>query len=120
MDFPKIDIPSLFSPVYGKLRKYDEDLAKILQLLMSNLSRIFEGGISIPDSLDLETVTVTTDSSADTEFSVAHTLKRVPVGYLVVSRDKGGVVYDSGTAFTITTIYLKCTTTSTVIKVLIF
>lgn len=120
MDFPRLDVVALFSPLYGRLRKYDEDLAKMIQLLVSNLSRMFDGGISLTDNIDAKTVTVTSHAIADTEFAVSHTLKRIPTGYDIVSRDKGGVVYDSGTAFTATQIFLKCTTTSTVIKVRIF
>lgn len=120
MDFPRLDVPPLYSSVYGKIRKYDEDLAKMIQALVGNLSRMFDGSISVSENLDSEIVSVTSDPIADTQFAVAHTLKRVPVGYVIVSRDQGGIVYDSGTAFTATQIFLKCTTTSTVLKVLIF
>jgi hypothetical protein len=120
MDFQRVDIPSLFSPIYGKLRKYDEDLAKTLQVLMGNLKRMFAGGISLDGNVDGQIVTLTTHASADTEFSVAHTLKRIPTGFIVVKRDKGGVIYDGVTAWDSTQIFLKCTTTSTLVTVLIF
>jgi hypothetical protein len=56
---------------------------------------------------------VVTSSTADTEFTVAHGLGATPIGFLVLRTDKGGVVYDSGTAWNDTNIYLKCTTATT-------
>ena len=44
----------------------------------------------------------------DTEFTVAHTLGVIPTTFLVMDINKGGVVYDSGTAWTSTTAYFKC------------
>lgn len=69
---------------------------------------------------------VTTPSNANTEFSVSHTLKdkngnaRVPQGYIVVRNGNGGVVYNGNTPWTSTTIYLKCTTASNNVTILIF
>lgn len=51
----------------------------------------------------------TSNGSADTEDTIAHTLGSVPIGYIVIKQDKGSVVYDSGTAWTSTDIYLKQT-----------
>lgn len=45
--------------------------------------------------------------SANTEFSVTHLLGAVPIGYLVTKISNAGVIYDSGTPWTDTTIYLK-------------
>jgi hypothetical protein len=53
-------------------------------------------------------VTVGDTGAADTEFAVDHPLGRVPAGFLVANIDAAGVVYDSGTAWTATVIYLKC------------
>lgn len=58
-------------------------------------------------------VTYTSNSSANTEDGVPHNLGSVPVGYIVVRINKGGVVYDSGTTWTSSKIFLKCSTTST-------
>jgi len=53
----------------------------------------------------------TSDGSADTEFSVTHTLGVVPIGTIVLGQDKAGSLYqlsDTGTAWTSTTVYYKC------------
>lgn len=53
--------------------------------------------------------------NADTEFTVAHTIGAVPIGFLVTNIDKGAVIYDSGTAWTSTNIYLKSTVANTAV-----
>ncbi len=54
----------------------------------------------------------TSNGSADTEDTVAHGLDSVPIGYIVLKQDKGSIVYDSGTAWTADSIFLKQTGTS--------
>ncbi len=56
----------------------------------------------------------TSNGSADTEDTIAHGIGAVPIGYIVLNQDKGSNVYDSGTAWTSTNIYLKQTGTSVV------
>lgn len=62
----------------------------------------------------------TSNGTADTEDAVPHTLGRVPRGYVAVLQDKAAVLYDSGTAFTTTTLYLKSTAASVAWTVLVF
>lgn len=57
---------------------------------------------------------------ANTEFSVTHYLARVPTGFLLVKSNKACNVYDSGTAWTTSTIYLKCDAANAIIKIAIF
>jgi hypothetical protein len=69
------------------------------------------------ENISGEFQTYTSNAVADTADSIIHTLGSVPIGFIVVRRDKGGVVYDSGTAWTSTTISLKCSTASTVVTI---
>jgi hypothetical protein len=71
-------------------------------------------------NLDAHYVVVGDTGNADTEFSATHKLERVPQGYIVVYADTAGVVYDSGTAWTTSTIYLKCDAANAGIKLLIW
>lgn len=98
---------------------WGRNIERALDDFLSQVTLIVNKGIRFADNFDAQMVSVTT-AAADTEVTVAHTLKRVPTGYLVYSRDKGGTVYDSGTAFTSSNIYIKCTTATTVLKLLIF
>jgi hypothetical protein len=55
----------------------------------------------------------TSNATPDTADSITHTLGSVPIGFIVINMDKGAVIYDSGTAWTSTTISLKTNTAST-------
>lgn len=120
MTFPKLNVSALLTPTFGRLRKFDEELVKFLEQLMTNLSNIFGKAVSLTDNLDCEFIDYTSNGVADTEDTVAHTLRRVPTGFIVVNRDKAGAVYDSGTAWTTTNIYLKCSAVSTAVKLIVF
>ena len=58
--------------------------------------------------------------SPDTEDTTAHTLGKVPTGFFVISQDKAGSLYDSGTAFTATNIFTKCDVASVTFKIIVF
>jgi hypothetical protein len=66
------------------------------------------------------TATVADTGTADTQFSVVHHLGRVPAGFLVTNASKAACVYKSGTAWTVTTIYLKCNAANANIDLLIY
>ncbi len=53
-----------------------------------------------------------TAGAADTEFTVIHNLNTVPRGCFVVRRNQAAQLYESGTAWTNTTAYLKSDTGS--------
>lgn len=56
-------------------------------------------------------------AAANVEQAIVHNLQEIPAGYLVVSKNVSCDVYQqkgTGTAWTNTTIYLKCTAIATV------
>lgn len=62
----------------------------------------------------------TSDGSADTEFSVTHTIGSVPVGRIILFQDLAGSLYQgpsTGTAWTATTVFFKCDVASVTFKV---
>jgi hypothetical protein len=64
----------------------------------------------------------TSDVTLNTEFSVAHQLQRIPIGFIVITKNKAGDFYGTptlGTAWTATTIYLKCSVASVAFKLLL-
>jgi len=67
-----------------------------------------------------ESLTVSDTGNANTEFSVTHHLGRVPNGFIITKSDKACSVYDSGTAWTSTTIYLKCDAANTALSLSVF
>ena len=55
----------------------------------------------------------TSNAVADTEDTIAHEIGAVPIGFIVVNRDKSGVLYDGGTAWTSENMYLKSSVAET-------
>jgi len=62
----------------------------------------------------------TSNATPDAEDTIAHGLGRTPVGFIVIDKDKAGDIYDGGTAWTDTNIYLKCAVASVTATVLVF
>lgn len=64
-------------------------------------------------------LTITTNVTLNTESTFNHTMGAIPVGYLVLGQDKAGSLYQlatTGTAWTNTTISLKCSVASVTFK----
>lgn len=57
-------------------------------------------------------VTGTSPATANTEFSISVNLGYVPVGFDVKRQNASASFYDSGTTWTATNIYLKCSVAS--------
>lgn len=100
--------------------KFESELEKDLLSYARDLSQILNKGIDFNDNFNCQIKTYTTNGTANTEDAVSHTLKRIPTGYLIIGRDKAGIVYNSGTTWTTTDIYLKCSVTSMAVTIIIF
>lgn len=96
---------------------------------IKNHSRILAGNISFGSSTSNSDLsrningwwyTVTTPSTANTQFTVPHGLQRIPIGFDLKRNNTSGVVYDSGTTWTSSDIYLKCSVASAAITIFIF
>ncbi len=57
-------------------------------------------------------ITLTSNGTPNTEDTVVHDLGRVPRGFLVIKQDKAASVYDSGTAWTQSRMYVKTSVAS--------
>jgi hypothetical protein len=77
------------------------------------------GRLTFGDGVDIDNIkgkwaSFESHAVANTEFAVTHDLGQIPVGYIDVgTKDKAGVLYKGTTAWTTTTIYLKCSIAST-------
>lgn len=105
-------------PTTPRERTIFEEIMRFGQSIRAILNR----GIRFEDNFDCRLVTVTTDATPDTETAVAHTLGKVPTGYILIGKDLAGDVYTStgGTAWTTTNIYVKCTVASVTVKLIVF
>ena len=102
------------------LLNYVEDLEKDIELLylMTHGRVRFGTGVTTErgENVSGEFLDITTNASADTETSFAHTLGSTPIGYIVIGRDKGAVIYDGSTSWTSTAIYLRSNIVSVAAK----
>lgn len=96
------------------------DLMRFLGERDINLSSLLNQGLRIPDNFDGALLTFTTNAVADTEDTTAHGLRKVPSYFIPLSSDKGGVLYKSGTAWTATNIYTKCTVATQAVTIFVF
>lgn len=63
---------------------------------------------------------VTSHATPDTEYSIEHSLRTIPLGFIVIKQDKAAVTYQGATAWDTEKIYLKTNVASVAIRVLIF
>jgi hypothetical protein len=98
--------------------------AQQLKQLYENLAGVINGHISFGDGTNTENidgnwVDVITPATPDTDFTVEHNLLRLPVGYLIMQKDRAVDVYQGSIPSTTTEITLRATVASAVIKLFI-
>jgi hypothetical protein len=120
MNFPKIIAPNPTGNEFSDVSKMDEELSKSIDRISSALDLVFANGVGVSDNLDCRVVSLSTSATPDAENTVAHSLSRVPSGYIVVKRNKAAIVYDGTTTWTKTNIYVKCDVASTAVTLIIF
>ncbi len=97
-----------------------QDQINVLQTQINKIFTCLQGRVSFGTGVDGtqsgniegEWQAFTVSAGANVEFNVTHTIGSVPLGYLVVSQDKAGNLYQqagTGTVWTSTQISLKST-----------
>ena len=99
---------------------FDRVLEAELLSYTRELASILNKGLGFTDNWNGQAVTFTSHVTPDTEDSVAHSLGRVPTGFLILNRDKAGIVYQSGTAWTTSAIFVKTSVASMTTTILVF
>lgn len=113
-------LPAIFTGNQLDLRGFDRDLISALNDWSLIIKAILDRGIAFGDNVDCRIVSYTSNAVADTEDTVAHTLGKAPIGFVVIDIDKAGVVYRGSTSFSTTNVYLKCSAGSAALKILLF
>ena len=86
------------------------DINVLRSALITHLSEIYlllNGRLHPGDNFDGNIITGTTNGIADTEDAFAHDLVRVPDYFIILSVNKGAVIYTGTTAWTTTNVYLR-------------
>lgn len=98
----------------------EQDFYQTTQDFVTQVIKILNRGIRFQDNVDCRTISYTSNSTPNTQDTVAHTLGKVPSGYIVVQQSKAGVVFNGGTTWTTTNIYLKNSVASVATTIIIF
>jgi hypothetical protein len=121
-------------PQPGRITRDDDgtisesSIAKI-QSQLELITQTLNGGLRLKSGETLgragnfkaQMIELTTPSSANSEFSVPHSLGALPEGYIVVLQDKAGSLYTSNFGgWDKNTIYLKSDATSMLINVILY
>lgn len=100
----KIIRPNTYSITDPNQKRFVEDIFKLIK---RNIS--FGTTVNGEDqNISGQMVEVLNTGLANATFTVTHNLGRIPLFYDVKYINVNGVVYDSGTAWTKTQIFLKC------------
>lgn len=101
------------------IRNYDTDFNTIFNCLQGRVRFGNGNSGSTGENISGTWLTITTNAVANTETTFTHTMGSVPIGYQIVWQDKAGSLYQgpaTGTAWTNTTISLKCSVASVQFK----
>jgi hypothetical protein len=117
--------PSLDTITVEPEKKSLFDFVQMLGKMWRNLAQAFNGQISFGDGTNVDNingawVNTTTPVAPNTDFTVNHNLNRLPVGYLVMAKDRAVDVYTGSIAATLTQITLRATVASAVIRLFVF
>ena len=93
----------------SQVRRLDANLTKVFQVLQHRTS--------FTDNIAGQFLSKSDTGTANTEFSITHTLGVAPIDFIVTSSDKATSIYLSGTTWTATTIYLKSSTANCNIRI---
>lgn len=99
---------------------FEVALEQELQSYSMEVSQMLNKGLKFSDNFNAEIKSVADSGNANTEFSVAHTLKRTPSGFIIFRINKAGVVYDSGGTWSDTALLLKCSAANCAITLMVF
>lgn len=116
-------------PIALKDGKLTEKLALAITDKMGQLIDKFNNGLSLgtgesgyqAGNLDAQFIDVLMPGVADTEIAIPHGLSRVPIGFLVVNKDRACNIYNSSLgSWSNTIMYLKSNVASATIRLLVF
>lgn len=114
---------SMFSGPKALLEIARQNFEKIESEINGKLNLALVNGTGKGENTDTQLLEFTTNSTADTEDEIAHSLGRKPQGLIVVRQDKAGTIYVDSTSWdkwNQSNIYVKGSATSIAARVILF
>jgi len=100
------------------LQKQGSLFFQMLQKIYRNLANVINGNLGFGDGTNADNISgvwqTVTFAVANADQTITHNLGRIPVGYIVMTKNQVGDVYTGSIVATKTQITLRCTTTATV------
>ena len=72
---------------------FDKNIEKSFTRLTDQLTRILNKGIQFGENFDAYIVTLTTNATPGVETAITHGLKKIPLGCLVLEKNKAAHIY---------------------------
>lgn len=119
--FKAYNLPAIYTRYYKEgIRDFDKEFLKSANEAFLLLQSILDRGISHADNMDEREISFTSSGTPNAENTVAHTLGKIPSGFIVVNRDKAAHLYKGSTVWTTTSIYLKSDIATVAFKILVY
>ena len=102
---------------------FDRAMEDFVAKLSQQLDDLLYRGLKFSENFNSNLVSFTSHATPDTEFSITHTLERVPTGRVILHQSKAGNLYQgpaTGTAWTVSLAYFKCDVASVAFYVMLF
>lgn len=100
--------------------RQETDFYSTTQDFVRQVIKILNRGIRFTDNVDCRSISLTTSGTPDASNTIAHTLGKIPIGYIVVYQNKAASLYDGGTTWTDTNIYLKSNVATVNFRIIVF
>lgn len=109
--------------ILGDMKK-PLDMSRWIERIARVLNRNVSFGSTMTNTptdinLDIWKATGTTPGVANTDFTITHSLNRVPITIVGQDTNNGGLLYRGSVAWTKTTVTFRCTTTNAAYNVII-
>lgn len=112
---------------FTKVRPTEPSLKSFVAMLRKiylNLTTVINGNLgfgdgSVIDNISGSWINVNAPAAPNTDFTVTHNLNRLPVGYLVMEKDRACDVYTGSVAATKTQLTLRASTASAVLRLFV-
>lgn len=96
-----------------------KDMEYNLDKYFVRLRAILNNGLNFADNFSSYVTTFTTSAVVGTETAIAHGLKRIPVGFIVLEKDKAAHIYTGTTAKSVTNYYVRSDVASVTVTLVI-
>lgn len=83
------------------------DAEQNLDRLFVKLRMMLNNGLNFKENFNCYVTTITTNATPGVETTIAHGLKRIPAGFIILETDKAGHIFTGSTAKSATNYYVR-------------